>query len=251
MGLNKSKFITLSLLFTAIFFSFTSCEKDDDNDSTQQENENVDETAAQGVSVSGKIGSYTYVDLGLPSGTKWATYNVGASKPSEYGDYFAWGETNSKKMYDETTYKWGPDSTQSKYWLSSANGTIGTLTTLLAEDDAATANWGTGWRMPTYTEQQELIDGCDWKNTDDFNGSGVAGRIGTSKTNGNTIFLPDVGHNVSSGIYSVNEDGGYWSASLYGEQSNFAYCIYFFKNEDVDWDTYSIESGLCVRAVSK
>ncbi len=146
----------------------------------------------QGVTVSGKEGIYTYVDLGLESGTKWATYNVGATKPTEYGDYFAWGETKPKEDYSWETYKWcnGDETSLTKYNTKSDYGTVDNKKVLDAEDDAATANWGSAWRMPTPVEQRELLEGCDWEWVVDFNGSGVNGQLGTSKKNGNTIFLP-------------------------------------------------------------
>ena len=108
---------------------------------------------------------HEYVDLGLPSGTLWATYNVGANSPEEYGDYFAWGETQPKDTYTWSTYQyanggspWGnPNLT--KYCANSQygyNGYVDDLTILLPEDDAATANWGSNWRMPTQEEWWEL-----------------------------------------------------------------------------------------------
>ena len=103
-----------------------------------------------------------WVDLGLPSGTLWATCNVGANAPEEYGDYFAWGETQSKDYYYWDTYQYcmGSSATMTKYCNKSNygyNGFTDNLTTLLPEDDAATANWGTDWRMPTRDEWDELF----------------------------------------------------------------------------------------------
>ena len=109
--------------------------------------------------------TYEYVDLGLPSGTLWATFNVGATKPEEYGDYFAWGETKPKDVYDENTYKWydsnyvlkflkyyGVDDHRLYQLWGIELGSIDHLITLLPEDDAATANWGSDWRTPTKEE---------------------------------------------------------------------------------------------------
>ena len=99
-----------------------------------------------------------YVDLGLPSGTLWATRNVGATYPDDYGDYFAWGETEPKNNYDWNSYKWcnGSYTTLTKYCLNINYGVHDGLTELKLEDDAAYVNWGSSWRMPTHEQQQEL-----------------------------------------------------------------------------------------------
>ena len=145
---------------------------------------------------------YAYVDLGLPSGLKWAACNVGAENPWDSGDYFAWGETVGygksdpsnahnyaygntyvKTHYDWDTYKYcsGPwDNTLTKYCSKSSYGDGGytdTKTTLDPEDDAATVNMGGSWRMPTTAEQEELIANCYWEWTDSYNGKGVEGYI--------------------------------------------------------------------------
>ncbi|MBP3717686.1 MAG: DUF1566 domain-containing protein [Paludibacteraceae bacterium] len=207
-------------------------------------------TADQGVTVSGKEGIYTYVDLGLESGTKWATCNVGATKPTEYGDYFAWGETKPKEEYRESTYKWckGSSTSMTKYCTDSYFGTVDNKKVLDAEDDAATANWGSAWRMPTRDEIKELLDGCSWEWVNDFNGSGVRGRLGTSKKNGATIFLPAAGYRIGTDFYSVGKYGYYWSSSLEEDISSHAYCLYFLDG-DIDWVTDDRYYGHCVRAV--
>ena len=101
---------------------------------------------------------YKYVDLGLPSGTLCADRNVGADSPEVYGDYFAWGETTTKSIYDWSTYKWfrGDDNTMTKYCTNSNYGTVDNKTVLDLEDDAAYVNMGKDWRMPTYDELKEL-----------------------------------------------------------------------------------------------
>ncbi|MCQ2192899.1 MAG: hypothetical protein MJZ23_08600 [Paludibacteraceae bacterium] len=203
-----------------------------------------------GVTVSGKEGIYTYVDLGLPSGTKWGTYNLGATKPSEYGDYFAWGETKPKEVYSWSTYKWckGSDDSMTKYCNKSKYGTVDNKTVLDAEDDAATANWGSAWRMPTFDEIKELIEGCDWEWVEDFNGSGVNGQLGTSMKNGATIFLPAAGYRDNSDLYFVGVSGYYWSSSL-GEYYPFSACYLYFDVGGVYWSSYGRLSGRSVRAV--
>ncbi|MCQ2195454.1 MAG: hypothetical protein MJZ28_10950 [Paludibacteraceae bacterium] len=205
------------------------------------------------VTVSGKIGGYAYVDLGLPSGLLWATYNVGATSPEGYGDYFAWGETKpqaaSDSSYSWATYKWcnGDGDFLTKYCTQSRYGTVDSLTTLLPEDDAATANWGGAWRMPTRTEQDELREGCDWEWTDDYNG--VSGQIGTSKTNGNTIFLPAAGYRFNGSLSEVGSNGYCWSSSLLTYYSNNAYEL-SFDSRSIDWSSYGRQNGQSVRAVS-
>ena len=162
------------------------------------------------------IFDYAVVDLGLPSGLKWAACNVGATKPEEYGNYYAWGETEPKTTtYSWATYKWcnGSESTLTKYNTKSSYGTVDNKTVLDPEDDAAAVNWGGTWRMPTYAEWTELRENCEWTWTDDYNGTGVKGQIVTSKTNGNSIFLPATGYrsfeDFGAGIYGI-----YWSSSL-------------------------------------
>ena len=134
---------------------------------------------------------HEYVDLGLPSGLKWATCNVGATAPEEYGDYFAWGETETKATYDLSNYKWcnGTYESMTKYCTNSEYGIVDNKTTLELSDDAARVNWGGSWRMPTKAEQDELrnTDNCTWEWTTQ---NGVNGYKVTSKKNGNSIFLP-------------------------------------------------------------
>ena len=163
--------------------------------------------------------THEYVDLGLPSGVRWATCNVGADTPEAYGNYYAWGETITKSDYSWVTYdKYGSGSnTLTKYCSDSSYGKDGftdELTTLEAEDDAATQNWGGNWRMPTIAEWWELINNCDWVWTDNYNGTGVAGRIVASRTNGNSIFLPAAGCHYYSETYLVGNYGRYWLSSL-------------------------------------
>ena len=108
---------------------------------------------------------HEYVDLGLPSGLKWATCNVGASSPEDYGDYYAWGETETKSTYNWSTYKWcnGSSSTLTKYCTDSSRGTVDDKTTLDLEDDVAHVKWGGDWRMPTRQNYSELIYNCIWE----------------------------------------------------------------------------------------
>ncbi len=147
-----------------------------------------------------------YVDLGLPSGTLWATCNIGASSPEEYGDYFAWGETEPKDYYDWSTYKWcnGSMDSMTKYC------TGDNKTELDPEDDAAYVNWGSSWRMPTSEQQQELTLNCTWTWAQH---NGVAGQLVTGP-NGNTIFLPTAGYCGNQNLHQAGLDGYYWSRTL-------------------------------------
>ncbi|MBQ9364056.1 MAG: Ig-like domain-containing protein [Bacteroidaceae bacterium] len=160
------------------------------------------------------ISTHEAVDLGLS--VKWATMNVGASAPEEYGDYFAWGETEPKVYYDWGSYKWckGSMQTQTKYCINSKDGTVDNKTTLELDDDAAHVNWGGSWRMPTYEEINDLITKCTWAWTTQ---NDVNGWIVTSKFNGNSIFLPIAG-NRSGDSLGLNS-GWYWSSSLDPEDS--------------------------------
>jgi len=178
---------------------------------------------------------HQYVDLGLPSGLLWATCNVGANAPEEYGDYFAWGETTPKATYNWSTYQYcmGSNNTFTKYCNISSfgyNGFTDDLTTLLPEDDAATANWGGGWRMPTKAEWQELIDNTTRTWTTQ---NGVNGRLFTA-TNGNRLFLPAAGCRYDSSLYNAGYYGDYWSSSLYTGCPGYAWYFIF------DPDGYSV-----------
>ena len=230
------------------------CVKTADGKVVKYDVENVAEvyyeetTFDQSVTVSGNVGIYTYVDLGLPSGTMWATYNVGATKPTEYGDYFAWGEIKPKKKYYLSTYKWYSSSSITKYCTDSDYGTVDKKKVLEADDDAATANWGSAWRMPTAEEQDELIKGCSWKWVKYFNGSGVSGRLGTSKANGATIFLPAAGYHYDNGLTYPGYDGEYWSSSLSKDDPGRAN-ILKVTDSDIYRFNYSRYYGRSVRAV--
>lgn len=153
---------------------------------------------------------HEWVDLGLPSGTLWATCNVGASSPEEYGDQFAWGETAPKEVYDWSTYKWcnGSENRMTKYCTNSSNGTVDNKRELDPEDDAAYVNWGPSWRMPTIEQLQELIDNCTWKYA---TMNGINGQYGIGP-NGNTLFLP--GKYIE---WAHRWEGYYWSRSLMPE----------------------------------
>lgn len=178
----------------------------------------------------------TYVDLGLPSGTLWATCNIGATSPEDYGDYFAWGETegynDGKTKFDWSTYKWceGSSSTMTKYCTDSNygyNGFTDDKTELDLEDDAAYVNWGPAWRMPSEEQFQELIN-SSYTTTEWTTQNGVNGRKITSKTNGNSIFLPAAGSRSGSLLSNAGSSGDYWSRTLGSDYPYFASYRYFY-----------------------
>ena len=197
--------------------------------------------------------THAYVDLGLPSGTLWATCNVGATTPEGYGDYFAWGETEPKTIYNWSTYKYcmGSSITMTKYCNDSNygnNGFTDNLTTLLPEDDAATANWGSGWCMPTLVQWKELYQNTTntWTTQ-----NGVNGRLFTAN-NGKSLFLPAAGFRMDE-LEGIGIFGSYWSNSLDRDYPYGAwvfilgpeYC-YMFGNS---YDDIPRDRGLSTRAV--
>ena len=194
-----------------------------------------------------KHNGHEYVDLGLS--VKWATCNVGATTSEEYGDYFAWGETEPKDYYDWYNYKYcnGAYNTITKYCISSYNGKVDNKTTLELTDDVAHVNWGGKWRMPTTEEQDELksTSNCTWTWTTQ---NGVKGYKVTSKKNGNSIFLPAAGCRILDGLSNAGS-GDYGSSSLYTNH-NFSACSLVFDSSGVDWSSpYGRCVGRSVRAV--
>ena len=171
-----------------------------------------------------------YVDLGLPSGTLWATCNIGANIPEEYGDYFAWGETQTKDTYTEKNHKWGKYGNTNKY---------PDKRELDLEDDAAYVNWGKDWRMPRYDQLTELVNKCKW-NRIKYNG--VTGYIITGP-NGNSIFLPCAGKNKPSTV-TWTSSAYYWSRSLgcgyIGQAINFDSSVANSIVERISYDGISV-----------
>lgn len=167
---------------------------------------------------SGQVGGHHYVDLGLPSGLKWAVCNIGASEPWEFGDYFAWGEVSPKEDYSNETYKWGRWDNLTKYCTQVTSleifGKVDNKSILEMEDDAAAVNWGNGWHTPSIDDMIELGEGCEWEqDVENFEGSGIGGFIGHSKYNENSIFFPDTGRRV--GFETLfNGMGKYISSSI-------------------------------------
>ena len=202
---------------------------------------------------------YEFVDLGLPSGLKWASCNVGAEKPEDFGLYFAWGETEgysgitSEKGFYWGDYKYSSGQTSStstsfkgvtKYNSNSSSGTVDNLTTLEQVDDAAYTSDNT-CRMPTKSDFEELTANTTsvWETL-----NGVNGRRFTSKTNGNSIFVPAAGSCYYGSVDFVGSNGDLWSSSLNESNSRSAWGL-LFDSVSVDMSNYNRFIGLTVRAV--
>ena len=216
------KFFTLTtILFAA--FSFVSCSSDDDDDNKNKNENDKDK--------------HEYVDLGLPSGTLWATCNVGASKPEEYGDYFAWGEIEPKKTYEYENYKLGAkEGKVTKYCTNSYWGVVDNKLELLPEDDAATANWGSNWCMPSKDQFDELKN-SDYTTIEKTTLNGIDGVKVTSKKNGKTLFFPEAGEYWYEN-FTHNDSGTYWTRSVEETGSTAAYGdnVNFFINRKYNYD---------------
>lgn len=248
--MKKNRFLFVAMLFTALSLGFVSCDNNkgnnpDDpttgNDSGKEKNPTIVPTCTD------------YVDLGLS--VNWATCNVGATKPEEYGSYYAWGEVEPKEEYNWDTYKWATAiwvsgsgfwdlETLTKYCTDSEDGTVDNKTILAPEDDAAAVNMGGSWRMPTYDELEELKTKCTWKWTtlNGVNGYNVEGP------NGNSIFLPAAGWRDHGDLHDAGWGGYYWSSSLGTDYSDYAYSIGFY-SDYVFWVNFSRYYGFSVRGV--
>lgn len=183
-------FLFIAIVSVVGMLAMSGCQRDDDEESW---GESVRISRA-----TGELAGHGYVDLGLPSGILWATCNVGANSSQEYGDYFAWGETTTKVNYDEAHYTY--------------SGPLDNPTILSASNDAATANWGNGWRMPNIEEFEELLRYCTNRPATyrRINGFHFVGP------NGNSIFLPAAGGCFKNERPQVNNSGGgYWSRTFY------------------------------------
>lgn len=202
------------------------------------------------------------IDLGLPSGRKWACCNVGSTSPEGYGEYFAWGETEPNADYFWPTYKFWVSgdsldnllfnkycpSNKTRYW--GGSGSPDNKTVLEPEDDAARANWGGSWRMPTDAEWTELLENCTWTWTDNYNGTRKKGRVVTGR-NGNSIFLPSAGRLYNTYLSSAGSYGYYWSSSLNTDTPSYARLVSFSSRDVHGIGSYRRYTGLSVRPVSE
>ena len=199
----------------AMTLVFAGCE----DDFGQEHDRGNNGGGSGGGAATGTINGHDYVDLGLPSGLKWATCNIGASQPEDYGNYYAWGETTTKSEYTEE------NSVTMGQPMSDFSGN--------ATYDAARANWSSTWRMPTEAEMEELRDNCTWTWTaqNGVNGMKVTG------SNGNSIFLPAAGHCDGSSRIGVGDFGTYWSSTPYESIDFSAYNLYFHSGyRSVNWN---------------
>lgn len=258
------------------FVAFASCSDDDKDESTnsngntQTENDNGsnNNSGSQTAVIVGTENGHEWVDLGLTSGTKWATCNVGADKPEEYGNYYAWGETTTKSTYNWNTYKYGTYNYDEDYSTLTKYNLSDNKTTLDLSDDAAYVNWGGKWRMPTVDQWNELENQCYWVWTNSYNGSNIAGWIvskaksssdkGLKIYDGETpsssyslndahIFLPAAGSRNDGDLDGIGAEGYYWSSSRNAIKPSDSWYVYFCSNY-VDYGDYR-SSGQSVRAV--
>jgi len=173
------------------------------------------------------------IDLGLPSGTKWACCNVGASMPEGYGNYYAWGETQPKKTYNWNTYQYGyyKDGSRDYSHIEDIGKDIGGTTY-----DAATVNWGELWRTPTHEQFRELRESCSsvWTTYNGVNGLQFTG------INGGTIFIPAAGHHNLAELADVGSTGFYLSSSL---RITLEYWGFYFTKEIIDEDNWVLRCG--------
>jgi len=160
--------------------------------------------------------TYEAVDMGLS--VQWATFNIGATQPEEYGDYFAWGETVPKDEYTWLNYKhcYGSATSLTKYCSSSTFGLVDNKEILESEDDAAQMNWGANWRMPTLDELKELKENCGWSVVTI---NGVRCNKATSYINGNSIIFPLAGCKEGGALNWATYDGYYWGSKSYGNSA--------------------------------
>ena len=231
-----------------------SCDKDDNDDKDAGKNPNI------------YLG-HEFVDLGL--NVKWATCNVGAEKPEDFGDYFAWGDTTTKYEpgyaqsespewkngmhdgYTWGTYRFSNETSNSlfKYCSKSEYGFEGgtdTLTILTPADDVAHYKWGGNWRMPTQADFDELLKNCDCKFTTQYGVKGL--KVTSRKDSSQSIFLPAAGDRLDTGLYDGGSRGYYWSSSLEKDSPNEAWQL-ILKSHDYYTSTDSRFVGQSVRPV--
>lgn len=190
------------------------------------------------------VNGHKFVNLGLPSGLLWAQSNIGAAFSSDDGDYYAWGETETKTDYSWNTYKWGSDDNN----LSKYNWSLDRKSTLDSDDDVATVKWGDGCRLPSYDDFEELQRKCDWTWEDDYNGA--KGYLVTGP-NGNTIFLPISGYYKNDVLTNYGKCAYYWSKSVGYNGSSYA--LNFANGYLRTYDTTSLDRcyGTSVRPVAE
>lgn len=199
------------------------------------------------------LGNYigNAIDLGLS--VKWADCNIGASRPEEFGGYYAWGEVDSKENYSWDTYKWSEGDFLTKYCYDADYGIVDNKTVLEIDDDVAHAKIGGGWHIPNDADWEELLneDNCSWTYTGNYNGTGVRGFLVESKKPGftdNHIFLPAAGYRSLENDTSM---GYYWSSNIFPvDTPSVAFCMHLV-GPTVEWYGVPRSFGLSVRPVTK
>ena len=233
------KTIFLLMAVSLSFFMLTSCSKDDDDNGTGKNTHYLKCPDSHHPHA---------IDLGLPSGTKWACCNVDATTPEGYGGYYAWGETSEKSYYDWGTYKWcnGSYDNFTKYCTDPKCGNVDGKTVLDLSDDVAHVRMGGSWRMPNIEQMNELIDNCTrtWTSQNGVNGILVTGK------NGGQIFLPAAGYRFYDGLDDAGLYGYYWSSSLSQYFDDGAYGLGFYYRSWGGWfNDFHRYVGHSVRAV--
>ena len=206
----------------------------DDSSKSKKTSTANEETVIETSERKNKINGHEYVDLGLPSGLKWATCNVGANSPEEYGDYYAWGETYTKDEYDEDNCD---------LWEVEMENIGGD-----PDYDVATSEWGEEWRLPTKEDFEELVEECEWKwmKKKGVNGMRVTGP------NGKSIFLPAAGFRYGSSLINEGDDGRYWSSTpIDGSYDDHAYYLFFYDGDESVGRIYYRDYGLTVRPITE
>lgn len=201
--------------------------------------------------VSGQQEGHDFVDLGLPSGTMWATCNVGATDAESYGSYFAWGETSAKAEFEWQNYKHGNGEAESrvkmtKYCSHSRKGEVDNKQVLELADDAAAATWQGKWRTPTKDEWEEMLNGCTWEWVKNFNGKGFDMKKGTSKTNGNTIYFSFSGY--YNGKTFIENECELWSVNQKPDNGLDAYYVRMLTHNQ-NMHNGPRKQGMAIRAV--
>ena len=228
---DKTKKLLLPLLFmVAVCVGFCSC-GDKKKNSTSGESED------KAVSTCPDSNHPHAIDLGLPSGTKWACCNVDASSPVDYGGYYAWGETKEKSKYNKSTYKYYDSSTGS---VDIGHNIAGT------SYDVAHVKWGGSWCMPSLEQTQELLDKCSGVRVQQ---NGVSGRLFTGP-NGNSVFFPAGGFRYNDVLHVDGSYGVYWLSTLNGYSQSSAYYFYF-NSGFAYWNCYHRYYGHMVRPVRR
>lgn len=223
-----------------IFRTYTRKDKASGNGGNNNITNNINSNNNQGYSAkTGTINGHDYVDLGLPSGTKWATCNVGASKPEEYGGHYAWGETTTKNEYSWATYKYGTSIGDTKNIGSNISGT---------SYDVVHVKWGDSWCIPTIEQWKELVNNTY---SSGYLLNGVGGRKFESKINGESIFIPTAGYYSSSGLVAQGGVGNYWSSTLLVQYPFRAFTIEFNQGSIIDIMEVHRCNGLSIRPVTK